>query len=130
MDEIAENGPPPPPPRLSPGTRSEIGRINDLIARLAGRAVGTEPLQLFTTLARSRRLFRGWLRFAGALTLRGALPRPDAELVILRVGTRCECAYELAHHRRIAPHSGLTSTRSTPSVAPSIRGAGRGASGP
>ncbi len=108
MDEPVDGTPPSSVPRLGGGTRAEIGLVNDLLARAAGRAVGTEPLQLFTTLARSRRLFRGWLRFAGALTLRGTLPRPDAELVILRVGTRCACAYELAHHRRIAPHSGLT----------------------
>jgi AhpD family alkylhydroperoxidase len=48
------------------------------------------------------------LRFAGALTLRGSLPRADAELVILRVGDRCRCEYELGHHRRIAAASGLT----------------------
>src|SRR3954447_10454943 len=122
MHEIVEDGPPPPAPRLAAGTRSEIGRINDLLARIAGRAVGTEPLQLFTTLARSRRLFRGWLRFAGALTLHGVLPRADAELVILRVGTRCACVYELAHHTRIAPHSGLTADQIDAIVDPGVAG--------
>jgi alkylhydroperoxidase family enzyme len=73
--------------------------------------VGTEPLKLFTTLARHRRLFRGWLRFAGALTLRGSLPRVDAELVILRVAANCGSAYERGHHERIAAASGLSTAQ-------------------
>jgi alkylhydroperoxidase family enzyme len=59
-------------------------------------------------MARQRRLFRGWLRFAGSLTLRGSLPRADAELVILRVAANCGSAYERSHHERIAAASGLS----------------------
>ena len=32
---------------------------------------------------------------------RGALPRPDAEPVLLRVAALSECAYEWAYHERI-----------------------------
>lgn len=96
-----------PPPRILPGTRSEIGRINELIARFLGVAAGTGPPNLFTTLARHRRLFRPWLRFAGALMPGGLLPRVDSELVILRVAHITSCAYEWGHHERLGEIAGL-----------------------
>jgi AhpD family alkylhydroperoxidase len=96
-----------PSPRISPGTRSEIGRMNELIARFLGVAAGTGPPNLFTTLARHRRLFRPWLRFAGALMPGGLLPRIDSELVILRVAHITGCTYEWGHHERLAEVAGL-----------------------
>jgi alkylhydroperoxidase family enzyme len=95
-------------PRIAPGSRAETGSINALIARAIGVAGGTAgPPALFTTLGRHRRLFRPWLRFAGRLMPGGKLPRADAELVILRVATLCDSAYEWAHHERIARRFGL-----------------------
>jgi AhpD family alkylhydroperoxidase len=97
-------------PRIAPGTRAEIGIVNALIARVIGLAGGTAgPPGLFTTLSRHRRLYRPWLRFAGRLMPGGKLPRRDSELVILRVAHICDCAYEWAHHERIALRFGLTS---------------------
>ncbi len=75
-----------------------------MIARGAGTRT---PPHVFTTLARHRRLFRAWLRFAGRLMPGGTLPRPDAELVILRVAHRCGSEYEWRHHERIGRASGL-----------------------
>lgn len=63
---------------------------------------------LFATLARHRRLFRAWLRFAGALMPRGVLPRADTELVILRVAHNSGCEYEWRHHLRLGRAAGLT----------------------
>jgi len=95
-------------PRIAPGSRGEIGRLNSLIVSAIGRAAGTpEPPHLFTTLARHRRLFRRWLRFAGGLMPGGTLPRRDTELLILRVAHNCDCAYERGHHERIAPRAGV-----------------------
>ena len=82
--------------------------VNASIAWIAGRVAGTGPLNLFTTLARHRRLFRGWLFFAGRLMPRGTLPRANTELVILRVAHNCESEYEWRHHKRIAQAKGLT----------------------
>lgn len=96
-----------PSPRLASGSRHEIGRANWAIARLLGLAAGTSPPHLFTTLARHRRLFRPWLRFAGTLMPRGELPRGDSELLILRVAWLCDCEYEWRHHERIAGREGL-----------------------
>ncbi|MGH3451038.1 MAG: carboxymuconolactone decarboxylase family protein [Haloechinothrix sp.] len=95
-------------PRIPPGTRRDIGLVNTVIAGLIGAATGSGPPNLFTTLARHRRLYRPWLRFAAALMPRGGLPRRDSELVILRVASNCDCAYELAHHRHLARREGLT----------------------
>jgi AhpD family alkylhydroperoxidase len=94
--------------RITPGGVAEVGIVNWLIARIGGRVSGTNPPGLFLTMARQPKLFRGWLRFAGRLMPRGTLPRRDTELVILRVASLNDCAYELAHHRRIATKSGLS----------------------
>ena len=94
-------------PRIAPGDREAIGLVNTLLARALGRAAGTGPPNVFTTLARHRRLFRRWLWFAGGLMPGGRLPRADTELVILRVADRCGCAYEWQHHERLAARAGL-----------------------
>ena len=54
-------------PRIAPGTKDDIGRVNWAIARAIGLATGGRPPNVFTTLARHRSLFRRWLRFAGGL---------------------------------------------------------------
>ncbi len=95
-------------PRIAPGSTAEIGRVNALIAAVIGRVTGTGPPNIFTTLARHRKLFRPWLRFAGRLMPRGTLPRRDTELVILRVAHNCGCDYEFAHHEHIAQREGLS----------------------
>ena len=50
-------------------------------AQVAGRVIGTDPPNLFLTLGRHRRLFRGWLRFAGRL-----MPRRQAAAARDRAG--------------------------------------------
>jgi alkylhydroperoxidase family enzyme len=95
-------------PRIEPGGRREIGLVNTAIVTVLGAATGSGPPNLFTTLARHRRLFRPWLRFAARLMPRGTLPRRDSELVILRVAHNCGCEYERRHHESIALQVGLT----------------------
>lgn len=95
-------------PRLPPGSPRQIGRLNFLIARALGVAAGGGPPNVFTTLARHRRLFRPWLRFAGALMPGGSLPRVDSELVILRVAHNTRCRYEWQQHERLAQAAGLS----------------------
>lgn len=95
-------------PRISPGSRRDIGLIADGITRLLGVATGAAPPNLFTTLARHRKLFRPWLRFAGKLMPGGTLARTDTELVILRVAASMDCAYEWRHHERLGAEAGLS----------------------
>ena len=73
--------------RITPGRTRDTGLLVQAFARLAGRVTGTEPPAVFLTLGRHRRLFWGWLLFAGALMPGGRLPRRETELVILRVAT-------------------------------------------
>lgn len=95
-------------PRIRPGSRAEIGFVNHTIARVIGAATGGEPPNLFTTLARHRGLFRKWLRFASGLMPGGKLPRRDSELLILRVATNADCAYEWRHHEHLGQLAGLS----------------------
>jgi alkylhydroperoxidase family enzyme len=92
---------------VAPGRLRQGGPGPWVVARLAGWANGTEPAALFLVLGRHRRLFWGWLHFAGRLMPGGRLARADTELAILRVAHLCDNAYELAHHRRLARRAGL-----------------------
>lgn len=96
-------------PRIAPGRRAQVGRLNSLILAAVARGAGTgRPPNVFATLARHRRLFRGWLLFAGSLMPGGKLPRADTELVILRVAHNSGCRYEWEHHERIGRRAGLS----------------------
>lgn len=95
-------------PRISPGARSDIGWFNWTFSRVAGWVGGTSPPHLFLTLGRHRRLFRGWLRFAGRLMPGGRLPRRETELVILRVAHQAGCTYEWDHHVGLSHRAGVT----------------------
>lgn len=81
-----------------------------VVSDIAGRVAGTGPPNLFLTLGRHRRLFRGWLRFAGRLMPGGLLPRRETELVILRVAHQRGCTYEWDHHVRLGRRAGVTDT--------------------
>ncbi|MDP9823206.1 carboxymuconolactone decarboxylase family protein [Nocardioides massiliensis] len=95
-------------PRITPGDRRQIGIPAWLFAKAAGRVTGTGPPGIFTTLGRTRRLFWGWLLFAGGLMPGGTLPRRDTELVILRVAHVRDCDYERTHHEGLGRRVGLT----------------------
>ena len=94
--------------RITPGRIRDTGLLVHGFARLAGRAAGTRPPAVFLTIGRHRRLFWGWLFFAGALMPGGRLPRRETELVILRVATLSKSTYELTQHRRLGRRAGLT----------------------
>ncbi|WP_344296205.1 carboxymuconolactone decarboxylase family protein, partial [Streptomyces synnematoformans] len=86
----------------------DVGMATWLLSEAARRVGGTRCPALFLVLGRHRRLFRGWLRFAGRLMPRGTLPRRETELVILRVAQLRSCRYEFEHHRRLGRRAGLT----------------------
>lgn len=95
-------------PRIPPGGKDDIGRVNWAIARVLGVATGGPPPNVFTTLARHRRVFRPWLRFAGRLMPGGTLPRAESELVILRVARVTGSEYEWAQHVKLGRTAGLS----------------------
>lgn len=94
-------------PRIAPGGLREAGPFAWAFAHLVARVTGTHPPNLFLTMGRAHRLFRGWLRFAGRLMPRGTLPRRDTELVILRVAHLRGCGYEFEHHRPLGRRAGV-----------------------
>ncbi|HJQ04885.1 MAG TPA: carboxymuconolactone decarboxylase family protein [Nocardioides sp.] len=97
-------------PRVEPGTWREVGPFIATFAKIAGRVTGTKPPAVFLTLGRHRRLFWGWLHFAGRLMPGGRLARREAELVILRVASLLGSDYELTQHRRLGRRAGLSPT--------------------
>ena len=94
-------------PRVAPGTWRQTGPFVAAFAYAAGRVTGTESPAVFRTLGRHRRLFWGWLHFAGRLMPGGKLPRIDTELVILRVAAVRGSDYEFNHHRLLGRRAGL-----------------------
>lgn len=97
-------------PRIAPGGFAALGPVNWLVCRVISRAAGTRDAHLFSTLGRHRRLFRGWLRFAGRLMPGGTLSRHESELVILRVAHVRQCRYEMDHHVRLGRRVGIDAT--------------------
>jgi AhpD family alkylhydroperoxidase len=95
-------------PRISPGTRQDVGLFAWGFARAGGLVARTNPPNLFLTMGRQRKLFRGWLRFAGRLMPGGTLPRRESELIILRVAHLRGCTYEFEHHVRLGRRAGVT----------------------
>jgi len=85
--------------------------LDRAIACVASRFTHTEPPQVFTEIGRHPRLFRTWLPFAGTLLLQGALPRVDAELVILRTAWNARCDYEWQQHVTLAARAGIADER-------------------
>ncbi len=94
--------------RVEPGSRRDTGTLIWAFAHAAGRRAGTRAPSLFRVLGRHRRLFTGWLHFAGRLMPGGLLARRESELVILRVAHLCGSAYELQHHTRLGSAAGLS----------------------
>jgi alkylhydroperoxidase family enzyme len=83
-----------PAPRiapLDPPYDADTRRLFDLVM-----PEGMEPLRLFRTLARNRRIFPRFMR-AGVLD-RGPVAIRDRELVILRTTARCRSEYEWGVH--------------------------------
>ncbi|MFE7797160.1 carboxymuconolactone decarboxylase family protein [Nocardia sp. NPDC057440] len=95
-------------PRVSPGRLRELGPVNWLVWQVLSRAAGTDDAHLFSTLGRTKGLFRGWLHYSGKLMPGGRLPRHESELVILRVAHLRACEYEMDHHIRLGKRAGVT----------------------
>jgi alkylhydroperoxidase family enzyme len=95
------------PARIPSGGRRELGLVNWTIARLAARSIRAPQMHLFTTLGQHRLLFLSFLPYSGVLLNWGKLPKPDKELVILRVGHLRASEYELQQHRRLARSRGV-----------------------
>ena len=92
--------------RIPDGGFRKLGPINWVITKIAARVIQAPRMHLFTTLGQHKRLFRAWFYF-GVVLYAGRLPRPDTELVILRVAHVRNCEYELQQHRRFGARRGV-----------------------
>lgn len=68
----------------------------------------SEPLNIFTTLAKKPAAARAYLNWATYALLRTNLDPRLREIAILRVGWNCKAGYEWTQHTRIGLESGLT----------------------
>lgn len=87
--------------RLEPTTSDEWD--DDTVALLD--AVG--HLNIFTTLAHHPKLLKRWMVFGGHVLGKNTLSARARELLILRTGWRCGCAYEFGQHTLIAAQVGI-----------------------
>jgi alkylhydroperoxidase family enzyme len=95
------------PARIPAARPRELGPLARIVAEVTARLTGGGPPNIFTTLGRHPRLFRAWLWYSAHLMPFGRLPRPDTELIILRVAWRCRSAYEWRQHVPLALRIGL-----------------------
>ncbi len=96
-------------PRVAPARRSELGRIARTVLGVVRRRTGEQTdFNVFLTLARLGRLFPAHSVFLSQLLGNNTRLNPqDKELIVLRVAWRLGCAYEYAHHHRMAVELGV-----------------------
>ena len=92
--------------RIPGASLRELGLINWVFNKIAAWVIRAPRMHLFTALGQHKRLFRFWYLY-GAVLYAGKLPRPDTELVILRVAHLRDCEYELQQHRRFGARFGV-----------------------
>jgi len=92
--------------RIPGGGFRKLGPINWVVNKIAAWVIGAPRMYLFATLGQHKLLFQIWFLF-GAILYAGRLPRPDTELVILRVAHLRNCEYELQQHRRFGARRGV-----------------------
>jgi len=92
--------------RIPDGGFRRLGPINWMVNKIAAWVIRAPRMHLFATLGQHKLLFQVWFLF-GAVLYAGRLPRPDTELVILRVAHLRDCEYELQQHRRFGARRGV-----------------------
>lgn len=65
-------------------------------------------LNIFATLAHHPKLMKRWLVFGNHVLNKSTLPARERELLILRVGWRCNADYEFGQHTGIGKEAGVT----------------------
>jgi alkylhydroperoxidase family enzyme len=84
----------------------EVRDVLEQFSRLRGDDASV--LNVFGTLANHPKLFRKWLVFANYILLKSTLEPRTRELVVLRVGWRCEAPYEWGQHVVVGRAVGLS----------------------
>lgn len=100
--------PRPQSPRLNPVVPA-TDEERELLSRGIDAPDGT-PLNIFATLAHHPAVLKRFLSYAGYFLNKGLLPAREREIVILRVGWKCQSVYEFGQHTLIGRQVGLTDT--------------------
>lgn len=80
---------------------------NENIPPSVASVIKAWPYNLHRTLAHSPDTLNKWLPFGEHILRQNALPVREREIVILRVGWNCRCAYEWGMHERVARSAGF-----------------------
>ncbi|MFN6120536.1 MAG: carboxymuconolactone decarboxylase family protein [Actinomycetes bacterium] len=94
-------------PRIAPIT-DPSPEVVELYEKGGMRAPDGSTLNIFATLAHHPALLRRWLVFATHVMSKNTLSPRDRELLILRVGVRCNSPYEFGQHHVIAQRCDLS----------------------
>jgi len=98
--------PRPSAPRLFPVIQP-VDEVKEMLSRGIDAPDGT-PLNIFATLAHHPAVLKRFLNYAGYFLNKGLLPAREREIVILRVGWKCQSVYEFGQHTLIGKRVGLT----------------------
>ncbi|MEE2778722.1 MAG: carboxymuconolactone decarboxylase family protein [Acidobacteriota bacterium] len=69
---------------------------------------GDRMLNIFRTLGYHPDLLRRWLVFGNHVLMKSTLPPREREILILRIGWRCQAEYEWGQHVAISRELGMT----------------------
>jgi alkylhydroperoxidase family enzyme len=94
-------------PRIPPIT-DPSPEVVELYVKGGMRAPDGNTLNIFATLAHHPALLRRWMVFAAHVMSKNTLTPRDRELLILRVGVRCNAPYEFGQHHVIAQRCDIT----------------------
>jgi alkylhydroperoxidase family enzyme len=99
--------PPQEPQEWDAQARAALAPTPERVAELQKAPPSERPLHILTTLAHHGSLLEAFIPFASTLTLRGKLPRRDAEIASLRAAWNCRSEFEWGHHVLYARAAGL-----------------------
>jgi 4-carboxymuconolactone decarboxylase len=98
--------PRPASPRIAPITQPSP-ELEEIFAKALVGPSG-KPINIFGTLGHHPKLLKRFNVLGGFFLNAGLLPARDREIVILRVGYRCQAVYEFGQHTVIGLRVGLT----------------------
>ena len=92
-------------PRVEPLPAAEVP---EEVRHYAGVGPNRPALNIYRTLGRHPKLAKRWLVFGNHILSKNSLDARTRELLILRIGWRCQSEYEWGQHARIGKAAGLT----------------------
>lgn len=92
-------------PRIAPLPVADMNGAQKQL--LAGMGPLEDAYNIMKTMVRHEKLLKRWLPFANHILFKSTLSARHREIVILRIGWRCQAAYEFGQHILIGKRAGL-----------------------